>query len=111
MRGISEEILKELIERATLDGNDLLTTVYTQLLNRYCQELQEPWMTLDEFLNKPKYEWCWIMLKEGQIHMAYVGYNDSENYVFYLNDFDRDESYSLNEITHVMPIHKPEPPK
>ena len=107
MRGIREERLKVLKKQYKCSFND---AIFDYLLKE-CHELQEPWMTLDEFLNKPKYEWCWIMLKEGQIHMAYVGYNDSENYVFYLNDFDRDESYHVREIAHVMPIHKPEPPK
>ena len=111
MRGIPEERLKVIAAMPASVFEAPASEIINYLIATECQELQEPWMTLDEFLNKPKYEWCWIMLKEGQIHMAYVGYNDSENYVFYLNDFDRDESYSLNEITHVMPIHKPEPQK
>ena len=109
MKGISKKRLEEIAEDYPPDHRNHRMAKY--LIATECQELQEPWMTLDEFLNKPKYEWCWIMLKEGQIHMAYVGYNDSENYVFYLNDFDRDESYHVREIAHVMPIHKPEPPK
>ena len=109
MRGILEG---ELIEvRKNLAAEGLNTDAIDALITLKVRELQEPWMTLDEFLKKPKYEWCWIMLTNKQIHMAYISYNDSENYVFYLNDFDRDESYSLNEITHVMPIHKPEPPR
>ena len=104
MRGISEERLIDIFACYPLEAAE-------KIILQECQELQEPWMTLEEFLKKPKYEWCWIMLKEGQIHMAYVGYNDSENYVFYLNDFDRDESYHVREIARVMPIHKPEPPR
>ena len=107
MEGISKDRLLKLREHFNKDYSIVEAKVIQDLLN----ECQEPWMTLDEFLNKPKYEWCWIMLKEGQIHMAYVGYNDSENYVFYLNDFDRDESYHVREIARVMPIHKPEPPR
>ena len=106
---VSEERLNELWNQCE-PGSDYRACI-KGLIRYECKELQEPWMTLDEFLNKPKYEWCWIMLKEGQIHMAYVGYNDSENYVFYLNDFDRDESYHVREIAHVMPIHKPELPR
>ena len=104
MRGISEERLIDIFACYPLEAAE-------KIILQECQELQEPWMTLEEFLKKPKYEWCWIMLTNKQIHMAYISYNDSENYVFYLNDFDRDESYSLNEITHVMPIHKPELPR
>ena len=105
MRGISEERLKE------IGSGYMSDNAKNALIRDECHELQEPWMTLDEFLNKPKYEWCWIMLVDKQIHMSYVSYNESENYVFYCNDFDRDDSYSLAQITHVMPIHKPEPPK
>ena len=108
MRGISK---KELEKRLQALKHDSTARSLLEILIDDCQELQEPWMTLEEFLKNPKYEWCWIMLTNKQIHMAYISYNDSENYVFYLNDFDRDESYSLNEITHVMPIHKPEPPR
>ena len=104
MRGISEERLIDIFACYPLEAAE-------KIILQECQELQEPWMTLEEFLKKPKYEWCWIMLTNKQIHMAYISYNDSENYVFYLNDFDRDESYSLNEITLVMPIHKPELPR
>ena len=113
MRGISEELLNK--KYASLTNEVYLFNAgrheMLKELMQECQELQEPWMTLEEFLKNPKYEWCWIMLTNKQIHMAYISYNDSENYVFYLNDFDRDESYSLNEITHVMPIHNPEPPR
>ena len=109
MRGISIETLARL--RGVPNQDSVTIGTLDWLINVHCKELQEPWMTLEEFLKKPKYEWCWIMLTNKQIHMAYISYNDSENYVFYLNDFDRDESYSLNEITHVMPIHKPELPR
>ena len=110
MRGISKERLLNLRDHFDKDYSIAEAKVIQDLLNE-CQELQEQWMTLEEFLKKPKYEWCWIMLTNKQIHMAYISHNDSENYVFYLHDFDRDESYSLNEITHVMPIHKPELPR
>jgi len=110
MRGISEDsLIKEM--KLMFHLNKTERGMCIQGLIDQCQELQEPWMTLDEFLNKPRYEWHWIMLKDKQIHMSYVSYNDSENYVFYCNDFDRDESYSITQITHVMPIHKPEPPR
>ena len=115
MEGISKQYLKNsLVSINDAPIDDAIKSAFVILVEKLiaeCQELQEPGMTLDEFLKNPKYEWCWIVLINKQIHMAYVSYNDSENYVFYLNDFDRDESYSLNEITHVMPIHKPEPPK
>ena len=109
MRGIREERLKAILHNQILTPKTQSFVQY--LIDDECKELQEPWMTLEEFLKNPKYEWCWIMLTNKQIHMAYISYNDSENYVFYLNDFDRDESYSLNEITLVMPIHKPELPR
>ena len=118
MRSISEKKLKDLYRKnhSKIETSFMKEFFYGKCAALSdaiceCKELQEPWMTLEEFLKNPKYEWCWIMLTNKQIHMAYISYNDSENYVFYLNDFDRDESYSLNEITHVMPIHKPEPPR
>ena len=114
MEGISKEELirlqSSILARDDEECANLKLLMLTVIIDQ-CQELQEPWMALEEFLKNPKYEWCWIMLTNKQIHMAYISYNDSENYVFYLNDFDRDESYSLNEITHVMPIHKPELPR
>jgi len=109
MEGISKERLKELRNKPHQDKETVGTLDW--LIAAHCKELQEPWILLEEFLNKPRYEWHWIMLKDKQIHMSYVSYNDSENYVFYCNDFDRDESYSITQITHVMPIHKPEPPR
>ena len=111
MRGIPEERLKVIAAMPASVFEAPASEIINYLIATECQELQEPWMTLEEFLKNPKYEWHWIVLVNKQIHMVYVSYNDSENYVFYLNDFDRDESYSLNEITHVMPIHKPEPPR
>jgi len=110
MRGISEEELRDLHDIAVRCKDLMRAQLLTDVIHE-CQELQEPWMTLEEFLNKPKYEWCWIMLADKQIHMSYVSYNESENYVFYCNDSDRDDSYSLTQITHVIPIHKPEPPR
>lgn len=102
MRGISEEILKEIIEKATLDGNDLLTTVYTQLLNRYCQELQEPWMALDEFLKSGSEGLCWVYLSN-----KYSGICEYSEGVFKF----RYGVILKDNITNVMPIHKPEPPR
>ena len=108
MRGIPEEILKELIERATLDGNDLLTTVYTQLLNRYCQELQEPWMTLDEFLKSGFEGLCWI--KGAGKHITAAYYNEGKFWPHKSSVIPYPKEV-IGTITRVIPIHKPEPPK
>jgi len=92
---ISEERLKNIL---ALTPNDAL--VRTLLA-----ELQEPWMTLDEFLKSGFVGLCWVEFPREPIIDAYFD-----------GDFFRHSSTSgfiHNEdyITHVQPIHKPEPPQ
>jgi len=103
MRGISEERLHQIIDSFLV--NDMLFDDLRSLLISECIELN-PWLPIDEFLKSPKYGWCWIYLKNNQVHIAYVGYNDFDNYVFYCDD-SRDEEYNINDIAAVM--HMPEP--
>lgn len=104
MRGISEERLLNLRDHFDKDYSIAEAEVIQNLLNE-CQELQEPWMTLDEFLRSGFNGWCWINL--NPITVAYK-LNDN----FYLTDNEVDlRVYKIDQITHVQPIHKPESPK
>lgn len=100
MRVISEESLKALKHawkspRANYWIDEILEE---------CQELQEPWVTLDEFLQSGFEGLCWI-----------EGVNGKLKHCLYRNNIFYDEHHKLpiryDAITHVMPIHKPEPPR
>lgn len=69
-----------------------------------CQDLQEPWMTLDEFLESGFEGWCWI----NQADYIENSYFDGE---IFFESSTGSHCYQAYNITHVMPIHKPEPPK
>ena len=93
MRGISEERLKKIIagSRGAIPESLLLA----------CHEVQEPWMTLDEFLKSGFVGKCWVYSEDIVLETEY----DTNGfwYVFkYIDD---------NKITRVIPIHKPEPQK
>ena len=105
IHGISEEELH--IKRNQLQGNheyqgsvDLIDILIDE-----CTELQEPWMTLEEFLNSGFKGLCWIEFPSEIITDAYF-----DGHLFKhssTSDFAHDENY----ITRVQPIHKPEPPR
>lgn len=102
MRGISEERLKEIASQ-TKRFDDI--TLLNRLVKTECQELQEPWMTLEEFLRSGFVGWCWIVI-DNNIHIAYL--NDGN---FQFNDISPKSFFTITNITQIMPIHKPESPK
>ena len=101
MRGIPEDKAVEIGEQ--IDSCKYLECSVKEWLRDECHELQEPWMTLDDFLKSGFEGWCWI--NSNQINMAYKLKDD-----FYLTADEVDlRVYKIDQITHVMPIHKPEP--
>ena len=102
MRVISEDGLH--IKRKQLQGShehrcsvDLIDVLIDE-----CKELN-PWIPLEEFLKSGFEGWCWINSGFIDIAYAYQG-------VFYWNDQVESPAYDIELITHVQPIHKPEPP-
>ena len=94
MRGISEERLIDIFACYPLEAAE-------KIILQECQELQEPWMTLDEFLKSGFVGKCWVYSEDIVLETEY----DTNGfwYVFkYIDD---------NKITRVIPIHKPEPPR
>ena len=98
MRGISEDELINIADQ--LCTNERLI-IYDRIVAE-CRELQEPWMTLDEFLKSGYRGLCWITLKDyPQTYAVFDG-----------KEFNKEENLINDKIiTHVMLIHKPEPPK
>lgn len=109
MRGISEEYLINSlasINEACIDDTvKSAFTILTEKLISECRELQEPWIPIDEFLKSESEVWCWIIFTHGAICMSLYQNNE-----FYFNS-DTYETYYKEDLTHVMPIHKPEPPR
>ncbi len=101
MRGIPEDKAIEIGEQ--IDSCKYLECSVKEWLRDECQELN-PWMTLDEFLRSGFEGWCWINSGFIDIAYAYQG-------VFYWNDQVESPAYDIELITHVQPIHKPEPPR
>ena len=100
MIGISKKRLEEIAEDYPPDHRNHRMAKY--LIATECQELQEPWMTLDEFLKSGFDGLCWICLKGYPL--TYARFSDGE--------FDKDDALVNDKlITHVQPIHKPEPPR
>jgi len=101
MRGISED---RLVEKLGYTDQPSYEDLLNELIDE-CQELQEPWMTLDEFLKSGFEGWCWIKYPHF-VHISYFS-----NGAFQFNDVEIRLLYSLGYVTNVMPIHKPEPPR
>ena len=98
MRGISEERLIDIFACYPLEAAE-------KIILQECQELQEPWMTLDEFLKSGFVGLCWVEFPREPIIDAYFD-----------GDFFRHSStsgfiHNENYILRVQPIHKPEPPR
>ena len=104
MRGISEKRLKAILHNQVLTPKTQSFIQY--LIDDECRELQEPWMTLEEFLESGFEGWCWIV--EITREPATLSYFDSDGVFSGTSGL-----IVFNEefITHVMPIHKPEPPR
>ena len=104
MRGIPEDKAVEIGEQ--IDSCKYLECSVKEWLRDECQELQEPWMTLEEFLESGFEGWCWIV--EITREPATLSYFDSDGVFSGTSGL-----IVFNEefITHVMPIHKPESPR
>ena len=107
MRGIPEELLNK--KYASLTNEVYLFNAgrheMLKELMQECQELQEPWMTLDEFLKSGFVGLCWVEFPREPIIDAYFD-----------GDFFRHSStsgfiHNENYILRVQPIHKPESPR
>lgn len=103
MRGIPENKINEWIEDVNGRGLDNTWWIEGELLE-YIEELQEPWMTLDEFLKSGFRGRCWINFRNERVD--FCKFVDG---IF----FNGDTGFSVRRdfIVKVMPIHKPEPPK
>ena len=102
MRGISIETLAGL--RLVPNQDSVTIGTLDWLINVHCKELQEPWMTLDEFLKSGFVGFCWI----NQVDYIENSYFDGE---IFFESSTGSHCYQTYNITHVMPIHKPEPPR
>ena len=100
MRGISEDELINIADQ--LCTNERLI-IYDRIVAE-CRELQEPWMTLDEFLKSEFDGLCWVFTEDSKATL-----------LEFIGDgfFDIADHFRIHHktITHVMPIHKPEPPR
>lgn len=98
MRGIPEDKAVEIGEQ--IDSCKYLECAVKEWLRDECQELN-PWMTLEEFLKSGFEGKCWVFWGK---HVVATEYDT--------NGFWFDYRYpDQNTITHVQPIHKPEPPR
>ena len=105
MRGISEEILRKIQQSmfAREKGREAELRLLTILIDE-CKELQEPWIPLDEFLKSGFEGLCWVFTEDSKaILLEFIG----DGF------FDIADHFRIHHktITHVMPIHKPEPPR
>lgn len=102
MRAISIETLAGLRGVPNQDAATIRTLDW--LINVHCHELQEPWMTLDEFLKSGFRGRCWINFRNERVDFCRfldgTFFNDGTGF-----------SVRRDFIVKVMPIHKPEPPK
>ena len=122
MRGIDEDKAIEIGEQ--IDSCKYLECSVKEWLRDECQELQEPWLPLEEFLKSGFVGACWVYTDTEFVYTAYYA-KDSQFYesdlteytAYYAKDSQFYESdlteYILdrNTIVRVAPIHKPEPPK
>ena len=95
MRGISEERLIDIFACYPLEAAE-------KIILQECQELQEPWMTLEEFLNSWFRGVCFVFTEPYTIlcertNCGFFAYNSN--------------LVDISATTDVMPIHNPEPPR
>jgi len=102
MRGISEEKLRKFQQSmfARENGRETELRLLTILIDE-CKELREPWMTLEEFLKSGFVGKCWVFSENIVLETEY----DTNGFWYVFKYIDQ------NTITHVKPIHKPEPPR
>ena len=99
MRVISEEKLIKLAFR--IDDHNTVVSLDDALAE--CRELQEPWMTLDEFLKSGFRGVCFVFTE------PYTILCERTNCGFFA--YNSKCLVDISAITDVMPIHKPEPPR
>ena len=101
MRGIPEDKIRAWIK--DVNGRCLNDTWWIEgELLEYIEELQEPWMTLDEFLKSGFRGVCFVFTEHYTIlcertNCGFFAYNSN--------------LVDISAITDVMPIHNPEPPR
>ena len=100
MRGISEKRLKAILHNQILTPKTQSFVQY--LIEDKCQELQEPWMTLEEFLESGFEGLCWVCV--NKVVYDLIEYRQG---AFYFGS----SKLRTEVITDVMPIHKPESPR
>ena len=69
------------------------------------------WQTLEEFEQSPTKGWCWVTYHDSYNRKTEVDIAHYSNKLFYYDDNSARtiyDTYDLNTITHVQPIHKPE---
>lgn len=98
MRGIDEETL--IVVRESLAAEGLNTDVIDALISLKIKELN-PWLPLDEFLMSGFVGKCWVFWGKHVVESEY----DTNGFWYVYRYLDQ------NTITHVQPIHKPEPPQ
>ncbi len=105
MEGISKKRLKAILHNQIITPKTQSFVQY--LIEDECQELQEPWMPLDEFLKSGFEGECWICLDKEEVYRAtYLGKENG-----FRNIHGHFFRWRSKHITHVMPIHKPELPR
>ena len=100
MEGISKKRLEEIAEDYPPDHRNHRMAKY--LIATECQELQEPWMPIDEFLKSGFRGVCFVFTEPYTIlcertNCGFFAYNSN--------------LVDISAITDVMPIHKPEQPR
>ena len=104
MRGIPEERLKVIAAMPASVFEAPASEIINYLIAKECQELQEQWMTLDEFLKSGFIGKCWV-------NIAFTSYFADFNGIDFVENPCIESKFPVKHITHVMPIHKPEPPR
>ena len=106
MRGIPEERLKVIAAMPASVFEAPASEIINYLIAKECQELQEPWMTLDEFLKSGFVGLCFVLI-DGVVEEAkFYGHKFAVT-----QPYGTIKSVDKYQATKVMPIHKPEPPK
>ena len=112
MRGIPEELLNKKYTSLTNEVYLFDAGRHEMLkeLMQECQELQEPWIPVDENAPKDRFILCWIddlqskyILKFSTIRNTWLDQG--------LRSFMEPDLYQELPDDPVMPIHKPEPQK
>ena len=107
MEGISKDELIHLQSSIFARDNDDCAEAKLRMLAviiDQCRVIQEPWMTLDEFLKSGFIGKCWV-------NIAFTSYFADFNGIDFVENPCIESKFPVKHITHVMPIHKPELPR